>query len=291
MANVDVNGVTIEYAEWGSGPPLLLIMGLGGQLTDWPAAFVDGLAQRFRVVAFDNRDIGLSSETTGPTMSTFGMVRALLTRRKPKSGYLLTDMADDAVGLLDALGIDSAHVLGISMGGMIAQTMAIHHRQRIKSLVSIMSNTGHRRKGRSSMSMLFKLARRPKITRENALEEVVTVAKLISSPGLDEAELRRLAKASIERSFRPEGAVRQFTAISASPDRTDELGTVTAPTLVVHGLLDELVLPSGGIATAEAVPGSRLLMFPDMAHDLPRRRWSELVDAVAANAGRAASVS
>ncbi|MGB5757076.1 MAG: alpha/beta fold hydrolase [Acidimicrobiales bacterium] len=291
MANVDVNGVLIEYAEWGSGPPLLLVMGLGGQLTDWPAEFVDGLAQRFRVVAFDNRDIGLSSETTGPIMSTSAMLRTLLTRRKPESGYVLADMADDAVGLLDALDVDSAHVLGISMGGMIAQTMAIHHRQRVKSMVSIMSNTGHRRKGRSSASLLVKLARRPKITRDNALEEIVEVAKMISSPGLDEDELRRLAKASIERSFRPEGAVRQFTAIAASPDRTDELRTVTAPTLVVHGLLDELVVPSGGIATAEAVPGSRLLMFPDMAHDLPRRRWAELVDAVLANAGRAASVS
>ncbi len=288
MANVEVNGVTIEYAEWGSGPPLLLVMGLGGQLTDWPAEFVDGLARRFRVVAFDNRDIGLSSETTGPIMSRWALIRSLFSRRKPESGYRLNDMADDAVGLLDALKIDSAHLLGVSMGAMIAQTMAIHHRQRVKSLVSVMSNTGDRRKGRASARLLFKLARRPKITRDNALDEFVTVAKMISSPGLDEDELRRLAKASIERSFRPEGTARQLTAINASSDRTDELGTVTAPTLVVHGLLDELVLPSGGIATAESVPGSRLLMFPEMAHDLPRSRWSELVDAVVTNAARAA---
>lgn len=287
MANVDANGITIAYEEYGKGPPLLLIMGLGAQLTDWPAGFVAQLAERFRVIAFDNRDIGLSSVMSGPLMTPSAYFRSLATRRKPESGYLLSDMADDAAALLHALGIESAHIAGASMGGMIAQTLAIEHPTLVRSMTSIMSNTGDARQGRTAPALMVKLARRPAQTLENAVEERVEVFKLVAGPHWDDAELRELAKFAVERSFRPEGTARQLAAINASPDRTQALGSVTAPTLAIHGLVDPLVLPSGGVATAKAVPNSRLLNFPDMGHDLPKPRWPEMIEAMAANAARA----
>ncbi|MEM7272874.1 MAG: alpha/beta fold hydrolase [Actinomycetota bacterium] len=288
MPNADVNGLTIAYEEYGNpdGAPLLLVMGLGGQLVDWPPEFVELFGDRFRVIAFDNRDIGLSSETTGPMMTPQQYFKSRLTRRAPAAGYLIADMADDAAGLLDHLGIHSAHVVGVSMGGMIAQTLAFRHRSRVRSLTSIMSNTGNRRNGQAAASLMAKAARRKPPTRETALEDVVETYALIAGPERDEARLRESAEASIARSWRPQGTARQLLAIHASPDRTPDLRTITAPTLVVHGLVDPLVKPSGGVATAKAVPGSRLLMFPDMGHDLPRSRWVELVDAITRNAAR-----
>ncbi len=290
MATTTANGMTIAYEEYGDGPPLLLVMGLGGQLSDWPTGLVDLLATRFRVVAFDNRDSGLSSATTGPMMTPGAYFRSVLIRRKPESDYLLTDMAADAVGLLDALGIQSAEVVGVSMGGMIAQTMAIEHPERVGSMTSIMSTTGHPRRGRTKLGLMLKLARRrplpPGTPPEEVVEEALAVFRLVAGPTWDEAEVREAAAASIARSYRPDGTARQLAAVHASPDRTEALGTVSAPTLVVHGLLDRLVKPDGGVATAKAVPGSRLVMFPDMAHDLPRSRWQELVDAITTNAAR-----
>lgn len=291
MPTANVNGLTIAYEEDGSGPPLLLVMGLGGQLIDWPDPFVDQLADRFRVIRFDNRDIGLSSEMTGPELTVVGYFKALVTRRKPESGYLLSDMAADAVGLLDHLSIPAAHVVGISMGGMICQTMAIDHPGRVLSMTSIMSNTGDRRNGRTSAALMAKATRRRPPTRETAVDEFVETYKLIAGPVVDEVELRAAAEASVARSFRPHGVARQLAAINASPDRTDDLAKVISPTLVIHGLVDPLVKPSGGITTAKAVSGSRLLMFPDMGHDLPRARISEMVDAIARNAERANPVT
>ncbi|MGI9599209.1 MAG: alpha/beta fold hydrolase [Acidimicrobiales bacterium] len=286
MAKVLVNGMTIEYETYGDGEPLLLVMGLGGQLTSWPAGFVELLAQRFRVIAFDNRDSGLSSETDGPMMTPSAYFRSLVSRRAPDSGYLLADMATDAAGLLAALDIDKANLVGASMGGMIAQTMAVDHPGRVRSLTSIMSNTGDSRNGRTATAMMVKLARRPRLTEENAVDELVMMTTMFAGPTWDEEEIRRLAKASIERSFKPDGTARQLAAINASPDRTPALAAITAPTLVIHGLLDQLVLPSGGTATAKAVPGSRLTMFPEMGHDLPRSRWPEMVELITANAAR-----
>ena len=262
-------------------------MGLGGQLIDWPAGLVEQLAEHFRVIAMDNRDIGLSSEMSGPTLTTGGYFRALATRQKPAAAYLLSDMADDAVGLLDALGVDAAHVVGASMGGMIAQSVAIAHPGRVKSLTSIMSNTGDARRGRTSPALMVKLARRPTPTLATAVEERIAVAKLMAGPHWEDEELRRAAKVAVERSFRPEGTARQLGAILASPDRTAELGAVGAPTLVIHGLVDQLVLPSGGTATAKAIPNSRLLNFPDMGHDLPQPRWPEITQAIVDNSARA----
>lgn len=288
MASVQANGITIEYEEQGAGEPLLMIMGLGAQLIDWPQNFVDMVsAKGFRVIRMDNRDAGLSTEFSAPSLSLPQMAMAALVGRKPRTEYTLSDMAADAAGLLDALGIDSAHVVGASMGGMIAQTLAIEHPARVRSLTSIMSNTGSRRTGRPKPAMLLKAGRLPEPTRENAVEIGLTMWRLIGGPDYDEAEARAQGEAAIARSFRPTGPGRQTAAILAAPNRTKALAKVAAPTLVVHGLLDPMVHPSGGIATAMAVPNSRLLMFNDMGHALPRGRRQEIADAIAVNAARA----
>lgn len=291
MAQVQANGMTIEYEEIGDGEPLLLVMGLGGQLIHWPDGFVELLAGRgFRVVRFDNRDSGLSSKLTGAEVPTQAKILARSIARRPVNApYYLTDMADDAAGLLTSLGIDDAHVVGMSMGGMIAQSMAISHRDRVRSLTSIMSNTGDKRHGVVSPKLLPKLLRMEEPTIETGVEAAVEINRLISGEHFDEAEARSVSHAAFERSFCPDGTTRQTSAIMASPSRARGLRAVTAPTLVIHGLQDPLVLPSGGIATAEAVPGSRVLMFPDMGHDLPEVRWGEMVDAISANAARGAA--
>lgn len=284
------NDVTLEYEVDGSpdGEPLLLVMGLGAQLTDWPQGFVDLLVgEGFRVIRFDNRDAGLSSGFDWEPPSMTKVAAMMVARRRPRAGYLLRDMALDAVALLDALSIDRAHVAGVSMGGMIAQTMAIWHPTRVSSLTSIMSSTGDGRNGRPSRRVLAQAPRFPQPTRENAVDRAVEMYRLIGGAEQQIDEYREMAAASVARAFRPEGVGRQLAAIMASPDRTLELSGVTAPTLVVHGLADPLVTPSGGIATAKAVPGSRLVMFPEMGHDLPRERWPEIVAAVRANAEQA----
>jgi pimeloyl-ACP methyl ester carboxylesterase len=288
MASVQANGITIEYDEQGSGEPLLLVMGLGGQLVDWPAPFVDGLADAgFRVIRFDNRDIGLSTEIGAPAPTRGQLFKAVALRRPLPFAYLLRDMAADAVGLLDELDIDRAHVVGVSMGGMISQQIAIDFPERVASLVSVMSTTGNRRVGQPSPKVVRKSLRRPEPSLETAIEQSVELFREICGPTFDDVEFRELATSSVERSYRPDGTARQLAAIIASGDRTADLQRLDVPTLVVHGLLDPLVRPSGGLATARAIPGSRLLMFNDMGHDLPRTRQAELVAAISANAARA----
>lgn len=288
MANVDVNGVTLEYDVSGEGEPLLLVMGLGAQLTAWPDDFVAlFVEQGFQVIRFDNRDIGLSTQTRWTPPPQAKMMRAMLTRKPLQDvPYTMSDMANDAIGLLDFLAIEHAHVMGVSMGGMIAQELAIMFPQRIRSLCSIMSNTGDRKNGGIAASLLPKVARQPVASRETAAERAVETYRLISGPHFDESEFRILAQAAVDRSYTPGGVARQTAAIAASRDRTELLGSVTAPTLVIHGLLDRLVKPSGGEATAKAIPAARLLAFPDMGHDLPRPRWSEMRDQIVLNARR-----
>ena len=278
MASIESNGITLEYAVRGDGEPLLLVMGLGAQMTDWPDEFVDGLVEHgFQVITFDNRDIGLSTEFTWEAPSQVRTALGMMAKRSAvKSEYLLSDMAADAVGLLDALDIESAHVVGASMGGMIVQTIAIEHPTRVRSLTSIMSNTGNRRHGRIAGKLITKMVRLPAPTRETAVERSVTTFRLVSGPHFDESEHRLLAKRNVERSYRPAGSARQTAAIAASPDRTPGLRRIKVPTLVIHGLVDPLVKPSGGVATAKAVPGARLVMYPDMGHDLPRPRWADI---------------
>ncbi|MDA3033089.1 MAG: alpha/beta hydrolase [Actinomycetota bacterium] len=284
MASVQANGITIEYELTGEGDPLLLVMGLGGQLTDWPEGFPEQLAaQGFQVITFDNRDIGLSTEFDWEPPSQAKSVMGMLAKRPPKTGYLLSDMANDAAGLLDALGIESAHVVGMSMGGMIAQTLTIEHPQRVRSLTSIMSNPGDRKSGRIAPKVLSNIVRMKPPTKATAAEQSTKMFKLFSGPHYDPAEHTLRTQMSVERSFRPKGTARQTAAIMASPDRTAGLRGVTVPTLIVHGLMDKLVLPSGGVATARAVPDSRLLMFPDMGHDFPAPRHTEIIAAIKRN--------
>ena len=289
MVAVQANGITIEYEEQGAGEPLLLIMGLGAQLIDWPQGFVDLIAaQGFRVIRFDNRDSGLSTEFVGEPPSTKEVAKSILFKRSLPAGYVLSDMAADAVGLLDVLGIDKAHVVGASMGGMIAQAVAIEHPSRVLSLTSIMATTGSRRVGQPKFRLIRTALRQRVPTRDTAVEAGVEWFKAVCGPTFDIDEFRRTAQASIDRSFRPSGTARQMAAISASGDRTPALRGLQVPALVVHGMLDPLVRPSGGLATARAIPGSQLLMFNDMGHDLPRSRWNEIARAIAGNATRAA---
>jgi len=290
MTAAQCNGITIEYETYGEGEPLLLVMGLGGQLVAWPIDWVQRFVDLgFQVIRFDNRDVGLSTKMPGKPPGIARVLAAALSRRFAKSPYLLSDMADDAAALLDHLGIDRAHVVGISMGGMISQSLAIQHPQRVASLTSIMSNTGDRKNGKIHRSLYRPFLKTIAKTRDEAVAKGVEGFRLISGPHFseDEAELRAILEAALARSWDNEGTARQTMAITASPDRTSALGSLTVPTLVIHGLVDPLVMPSGGIATAKAIPGSRLLTFPDMGHDLPKVRWDEMIDAIVDNARRA----
>lgn len=282
------NGIEIAYEDEGSGPPILFVMGLGGQLVDWPDDFIEMFRTAgFRTIVFDNRDIGLSTQSDWePPSRRKSALSALSKRATAPAGYTMIDMANDAAGLLDALNIEAAHVVGMSMGGMIAQELAIGHTSRVLSLCSVMSNTGDRRRGGMAASLLPAMARRPTPQRETAVQDSIDIFRLIAGPAWDEAEHRKRAEQSVVRAFTPQGVARQTAAIMATRDRTALLENVAVPTLVIHGLADPLVKFSGGVATAKAVPQARLLAFPDMGHDLPRPRWTEMRDAIVANLQR-----
>ncbi|HEU5252669.1 MAG TPA: alpha/beta hydrolase [Solirubrobacterales bacterium] len=283
-----VDGIKLCYQEMGDpdGEPLLLVMGLATQMIAWDEELCAMLAERgFRVVRFDNRDIGRSTKVRqAGTPSVLAMMSG---RGTPP--YLLRDMAADTLGLMDHLGIDSAHVVGASMGGMIAQTTAIDHPGRVRSLTSIMSTTGSRRVGHPSYKTFGLLLGRPPREREAAIERVVKTFKVIGSPGypFEEERVRRIAGRSFDRGHSQAGIARQLYAITASGDRTPGLRNLDLPALVIHGKNDVLVNPSGGRATAKAIPGARLKMVDGMGHDLPRALWPDFVEEIAANAARA----
>ena len=195
-------------------------------------------------------------------------------------------MADDAAGLLDHLGIAKAHVVGISMGGMISQTLAIRHPDKVATLTSIMSNTGDRKHGKIRPSLLRKLPKLMVRTPDDAVDKGVEMFRLISGPHFDADAARKMGQEAFDRSYQPDGVARQTMAIAASPDRTEGLRGLKVPALVIHGLVDPLVTPSGGIATATAIPGAKLVMYPDMGHDLPVPRWDDMIDEICDNAGR-----
>jgi len=268
-------------------PAMLLVMGLGTQMLGWPDAFCEQLAARGRfVIRYDNRDVGRSTHFTGQRPPT---VKQLLTRSKACATYSLADMAQDGIDLLDHLEIQQAHVVGVSMGGMIAQTMAARHPRRVLSLASLMSNTGHYWRGMPGLRAYPIFLRRPAGDLAAAIDSVVATFRTIGSPDypFDEDEIRDIAVRSYERGYDPAGAGRQLAAILAAGDRTRELATITAPTLVVHGTRDVMVTPSGGRATARAIKGSRLVLIDGMGHDLPRELWGRLIDLVEENAARA----
>lgn len=283
------NGIEIAYQEAGDpgAKPLLLIMGLGTQMLAWNERFCAMLAGRgFRVIRFDNRDIGHSTMLDGA-----GVPRRsdTLRGRRSTARYLLTDMADDTFGLMDHLGIEAAHLVGVSMGGMIAQTMAIQRAQRVRSLVSMMSTTGNRWIGWptwKAYSVL--LATYPK-DRDAYVARVLRTFATLGSPGYptDRQWLEWVAGEMYDRSHNPAGILRQMHAITASGDRTQALRRLDLPTTVIHGNRDPLVRPVAGRATARAIPRARLRMFKGMGHDLPRELWPEFVEEIAANAARA----
>ncbi|MGY1760777.1 alpha/beta fold hydrolase [Geodermatophilus sp. SYSU D00779] len=262
------------------GTPLLLIAGLGLDLTSWPQRMVDGFVERgFRVVRLDNRDAGRSSRIGAPPP---GRLRQLLARPRPDA-YDLADMAADVVGLLDALGIERVHLVGMSMGGMIAQTVAARHPARVLSLTSIFSTTGHRRVGQPARSTLLRLARNPARTVEESVERHVAMLAHIGSTTFppDEEVERAWATAVWHRggdSGSGAPVARQIGAIQASGDRTAELARITAPTLVVHGDRDPMVHPTGGWATADAVPGARHVEIAGMGHHLAPGAVDRLVE-------------
>ena len=291
MATAQVNGVELNYEVMGEGEPLLLIMGLGAQMLMWPDKFCQALVDRgFQVIRFDNRDIGLSTKTPGPAPATRSILKAMLTRRTKKAKYTLADMANDASGLLTHLGIERTHIVGASMGGMIAQQLTIDHPRQVLSLCSIMSNTGDLTHGLSKFSLLRKARKlafgAPPAELEERVRRGVEMNRLISGPRFDEAEVTAIVRAQCERSDDTVGTAWQMMAIGAAKSRNEGLRGVTAPTLVIHGMVDPLVLPSGGHQTASCVPNAQLLMFPDMAHDLPKNRWPQIVEAIRDNANR-----
>jgi pimeloyl-ACP methyl ester carboxylesterase len=285
------DGIELCYETFGdpSDPTALLVMGLATQMLGWPDEFCRELAGRgFHVVRFDNRDIGRSTHVKGrpPT------ARELLIRSKKPARYRLSDMADDAAGLLRELDLAPVHVVGASMGGMIAQTLAARHPDSVLSLTSIMSNTGSLFTGRPGMKVFPLFLSRPTGGREASVERVMKVFELIGSRGLpkDMDLIRDMAERSYDRDHDPNGPGRQLAAIIASGNRTKELRRITAPTLVIHGTEDRMVGPSGGRATARAIPGAKLLKIEGMGHDLPRAAWPQLIDAIAANSKRAEPV-
>jgi pimeloyl-ACP methyl ester carboxylesterase len=284
------NGIEIVYETIGdpADRPLLLVMGLGMQLIHWDRELCERLAERgFHVIRFDNRDAGHSTQIDAPVPNLMRVMAGL----RIDSPYLLDDMAGDAFGLLDHLGIEAAHVAGVSMGGMIAQAMAINRPERVLSLTSIMSTTGERRAGRPKLRVWSVLTRRAPREKDAFVEHFVRVFRAIGSKGFpfDEHRVRELAAATYERGDNPAGTGRQLAAIMASGDRTEGLRGLRVPTTVFHGRSDPLVPFRGGRATAHAIPGARLIAIPGMGHDLPREVWPLLVDAIAETAERAAA--
>jgi len=285
------NGISITYEDKGpkDAPAILLVMGLGGQLTLWPDEFVDALvAHGFRVVRYDNRDVGLSTrfDAAGVPNLKWMFVKAAL-KLPVRSAYTLADMAADGMALLDHLGIVRAHVVGASMGGMIAQHIAARYPDRILSLTSVMSTTGNPRLPRAQKEAMRVLANRPMSGDKEALIAYsVNAARVIGSPGYPAAEerLQRRVRSDFERGWYPQGVARQMAAIVADGDRRSMLKDVKAPTLVIHGEADPLVPIAGGRDTAETIPGARLLTIPGMGHDLPLALVDTLADAIAEHA-------
>jgi pimeloyl-ACP methyl ester carboxylesterase len=296
MPTVEANGITLEYDWFGdeSAPAILLIMGLGTQMIAWPENFCQSIAdQGFRVIRYDNRDVGLSTKFEGEKPPGFLKLRLRSALGlKLKVPYTLNDMAGDAVGLMDSLGIERAHVVGASMGGMIAQLVAADYPQRTLSLTSIMSTTGHKKipGPRRDVARHMFLSRPKGDSPEALLEHSVKTYRLIESPGYrsSDEELRAKVQASLSRTFYPPGFFRHISAIAANGSRAEVITKITAPTLVIHGAEDPLVPLEGGKDTAERIAGARLEIIEGMGHDLAPGLVPKLADLIS---GHASSVT
>jgi pimeloyl-ACP methyl ester carboxylesterase len=281
-------GISLCYETVGdpSGEPLLLISGLSQQMHAWPLGLCRELASRgLFVIRFDNRDVGRSTHVRVKPPNPL----QLATRRFHPRQYALGAMALDTSGLLDALGLDSVHVAGRSMGGMIGQTLAARQPARVRSLTSIMSMTGAAKVGRPALSTWRLMTSPPAKTREKSIEKAVVLWRHIGSHGFpfDEAQVRADAGLAFDRGHDPAGVARQLAAIMKSGDRTCEVATITAPTLVIHGDRDMMVNPTGGVATANAIPGARHETIAGMGHDLPVGAWPRLVELISGHVAAA----
>lgn len=291
MPQITANGINIHYEDHGdpAAPPMLLIMGFGAQLTLWPDEFVEALVARgFRVIRYDNRDIGLSHKFDG--VKAPGIIKLTILSKlgiTPKVPYTLADMADDGAGLLDALGIDKAHIVGASMGGMIAQHVAARHGHRALSLTSIFSSSGNPKLPAAKKEAMKVLITRPASMEEDVLvDHGVLLARTIGSPGFpaEEERLRDRVRVSVRRSVYPQGPTRHLSAIVADGDRRPMLQGISVPTLVLHGEADPLVPVEGGRDTAAHIPGAKLKTYPGWGHDLPQELTIPLADDIAAHA-------
>ena len=296
MPKTEANGVAIEYDSFGSedAEPVLLIAGLGAQMIGWTAPFCETLAAKgFRVIRFDNRDVGLSTHFSDAPVPVLAAVAAARARgERPDVPYTLYDMADDAVGLLDALGIERAHIVGRSMGGMIAQLVASEHPQRTLTLTSIISTSGNPGLPPSTPEAMAVLTQRPPDPSQDEagfLDHTVRAARVLASPGFpfDEAAQRAQALAAAKRAYDPAGFGRQFAAIVATGDRRARLNAIAAPTLVAHGDADPLIPLAGGEDTAANIPGAELRVLEGMGHEIPPGLYQTLAEVIAGNAGRA----
>ncbi len=288
VSSVGPARIDIAYERLGDphAPPVLLIMGLGTQLIGWPDGFCSELVGRgLQLIRFDNRDAG---ESTHMTSAPVPNMMAVIAGDVSSVSYRLSDMAADSVGLLDALGLDSVHLVGASMGGFIAQTIAIEHPHRVRSLTSIMSSTGDRTVGQLHPEAMKIFAMPPVTNRAQAVQRTLDVFGIIGSPGFPpdvDAISDRSARA-YDRSYDPLGMARQGVAVLASGDRTPRLRSVAVPTLVIHGASDRMCDVSGGRATAAAIPGAELVVIDGMGHDLPKPLWTQLATKIAENVQR-----
>jgi pimeloyl-ACP methyl ester carboxylesterase len=286
---VGVGDVELCCEELGDpgGEPILLVMGLGAQMIHWDRRFCELIAASgYRVIRFDNRDAGRSTHVQAPAP---GRAAMLLGRGRP--AYRLDDLADDAVGVLDGFELDSAHVVGASMGGMIAQVVGYRHPGRIRSLALIMTHSGRRTVSTPTRRALAALLARPARTRDELIDSMLRTFRVIGSPAypIDEERFRAVAGATWDRGYSAAGAARQLHAITASGDRTRRLREISAPTVVIHGERDPLVRPAAGRLIARTIRGAELVSIPGMGHDLPAPVWPRIVDAIDRNAQRASA--
>ncbi|MEP7143385.1 MAG: alpha/beta hydrolase [Ferruginibacter sp.] len=283
IRNIGPSGIEIVYQRLGniSSPPVFLIMGGGAQMIAWPNGFCTELVNHeLQLIRFDNRDTGLSTHFADAPVPDLG---AAMTGDYTSASYTLSDMAADTAGLMDGLGFESVHLVGASMGGMIAQTIAIEYPAKVRSLTSMMSTTGNSSVGHPDYSVLAPLGPPPVDDRQGYIEWQVRALKAIGSPEypFDEAAVLERVALAWDRDHDPLGMLRQSVAVLKSGDRTELLHHLNVPTLIIHGKADKMIDVSGGIATAAAIPGAKLELFDSMGHGFPQPLWTEFAILIA----------